>query len=285
MIVNQNTIKDDLYKFDVTTVEYASPRDFMNAAKKGAKRSSYHAETGWAGGTRDYFERGLKGDVLDYCDAAEDKITQFGNVAIEEYERTLSQNTVHGVLDYQAAMAGNPACMFGVTIDPTDRSPVDLYIDPWVSGGIRAYAIQQRGIAILALVQALQMYRPVHAYILKGSHHTQARKTAKDTIQTLQIPTQPMDLARASFLLCSPTVNRLGFLAAIYEAHKTSQRCPSPQMTYSDWQRQKLGGWLAAKHGVSSYLYLHRMASNDGFWSSEERTIAWIKAQLHKFIA
>ena len=126
-------------------------------------------------------------------------------MALSDYALDFDYNPVYGMLDYQAMLVGNPACMYGPTIVETDRSPINIYIDPWVSGNVRASVINARGVGILALVQALSVFRPVNAYILKGSRHRPARA---DTIQTLQVPTAPMDLARASFILCSPTVNR-----------------------------------------------------------------------------
>jgi hypothetical protein len=270
---------------NVTLAEYENGRDLIKTADAGIALNS-ETMSMWkdneAGGSLEYLKRGLRGEVTDFLRAGEKLIDKFSNVAVEEYENTLTANMTHGALDYTAAMAGDPMCMYGMSVDRTDRSPVDLYIDPWVSGAVSAGAIQARGIATLALVQALSVYRPVYAYIVKGSHF---KPKKADTIQTLQIPTQPMDLSKASFMLCSPALNRRGFLNAINAVHKSKTFCSSPPMSATSWQRDKLGGWMAERHGVESYLYLHKMDSSEGFWSSEAKTIEWLKAQLVKFVA
>lgn len=279
MITNLETIKDLGHK--VMVVNYDNPRDLIKQRARSV--DTYGGEvnpTTWSGGTVDYFERGLRGQVLDFVDAAADKVTQFGNVALQDYAIDFEYNLTYGVLDYGAMMAGNPACMYGATVVETDRSPIDIYIDPWVRGEVSASVIAARGVGILALVQALSVLRPVNAYILKGSHHNPAKT---DTIQTLQIPTAPMDIARASFILCSPTVNRQGFLNSIHAAHKTKRHCSSPPMNAARWQRDGMPKWMAERNGVRDYLHLTGMF-DAGMWGNDERVIAWIKEQIAKFV-
>ena len=270
----------------VTVAEYTSPRDFLSAYKVGKSLDKYNTDvtsaTDWLGGTADYFERGMTGYVSDYVRAARDLVAEFSNVAVRELALTTEANMINGVLDYTVAMAGNPMCMYGAVIDETDRSPVDLYVDLWVQGDIAAPTISFRGAAILALVQTLSLYRPVSTFIVKGS---QFSPKSADTIQTLQIPTSPMDLSVASFMLCSPTVNRHGFLTAINAVHESKSHCGSPPMSISKWQANEMGGWMADRRGVRDYLYFARMdGSGPVNWSSQRDTLAWMKAQLHRFV-
>ena len=264
-----------------TLGEYSSPRDFLRAVSDGRKLCYDSPQSKWAGGTYDYFKRGMVGGVDDYMGAADKLVTQFGNVAISEFTAGLDANLVHGVLDYGAAMAGDPMCMYGATITETDRAPVEIYVDPWVNHSVSADAVQKRGIAVLALVSALAVYRPVNAYILKTSCYSPRRA---NTIQTLAIPTQPMDLSRASFMLCSPTVNRHGLLHSIYKVHKCRKHCGSPPFS-SGWADRRAGAWLAERHGTSAYIHLKGMRNDNGFWSTETDTVAWIKRQLEKYVA
>lgn len=266
----------------LTVAEYSDMSAMVRVAKEGIKKYDYDAsDTSWQGGTLDYLTRGAAGHAFDFVDAAADLVDKFSNLAIQDYGIDLEQNLQVGVLDYNIAMAGDPMCMFGPSMTQTTKAAVNIYIDPWTSANIRPAAMQERGVAMLALVQALQIYRPVNVYLVKGSRFTP--KNA-DTIQIARLPTVPMDLARATFALCSPTVNRIGFLSAIQAVHKSPGRCPSPPLTNSKWQLNNLGGWLAEQHGVTDYVYLPRMSSENGFWTTETNTVEWVKSQLHKFI-
>lgn len=269
------------YHNTLTVAQYDSPRDMVRQSEKGVKRRGRRGfSTSSAGGTPDYLARGVRGQVTDYVDAAKGLIDKFANVAIEQHAVTLEQNMTTGMLDYSAAMAGDPMCMFGATIDRTDRSPVDIYVDPFVSGGVSASSIEKRGVAILALTQALSVYRPVNVYMVKGSKYSPKKA---NTVQIMPVPTQPMDLTRASFILCSPTVNRHGFFHAINEVHCHAKECPSFPMDGAAWQTECMGGWIAAQHGVTDYLFLRTMFTKG--WTTEQEVVDWIETQLNKFIS
>jgi len=262
-----------------TLARYSSLRDFYKQAKsrKGARGQ---IPTDWAGGTWDYFERGISGNVTDFSDAARAKVTQFGNVALRDYAVDYEYNVVHGALDYAAMEAGNPACMYGPTITETDRSPVHIYIDTWTSGMIDPDVMRARGIGILALVQALSIYRPVQVYITKTSHFSPKRE---DTLQIVQLPTQPMDLARATFALCSPTVNRIGLLSSIHSVHDCNDFCPSPRFSNGPWASARAPNWVAERLGVQNKLFMPGSISAK-FWNNDTKVIAWIKEQIEKFV-
>ena len=279
MIVTQ--LGEGARKF--TLAAYASPRDLLKQTERGDKLRGRRFSTrdSWAGGTYEYFTRGMIGAVADYVKAADKLTTQFGNAALEDYGVTLDANVVQGVLDYSAALAGDPMCMYGATIEEHDRSPIEIYVDPWVSGEVAASAIERRGIVVLALVQALSLFRPVRTYILKGSRHLPARA---NTVQTLEVPTMPMDLSKASFMLCSPTVNRHGFLSSINAVHGTKKECGSPPLPSGVFRGDGMASWLAERHGVKDYVHMEGMWTNDQKWATDEGAVDWVKAQLAKYV-
>lgn len=266
----------------VTLVEYDSLRDLAKTVRKAYSIGVPANPSDWAGGTSDYFLRSCERGDPSFVKAADKYVTQFGNVAIQDHARTLEMNMVQGALDYQTAMAGNPMCMYGTTIEETDRSPVELYIDPWVSGSVSAENVRRRGVGVLALVQSLSVYRPVRAFIVKGSRFTPRNS---DTVQVLSIPTAPMDTARAAWMLASPSLNRQGFLIALNGVYDTSKPCSSPPMSSVHWQEEEMPRWFAKRNGVKDFLFMRRMTGEERQWNSDAATIAWINDQLDRFIS
>jgi len=262
-----------------TLAQYSNLRDFSRQATS-KKRARGCVSADWGGGTWDYFQRGMAGEVTDYVNAAKDKATQFGNVALEDYGIDYGYNVVHGALDFAAMEAGNPACMYGPTFRETDRSPIHIYIDTWTRGDVSAQTMTNRGAGILALVQALSIYRPVVVYITKLSRYS---PRSADTIQIVPIPTQPMDLARATFAMCSPTTNRIGLLSSIHAVHSCDEYCASNPFSKAEWAKSHAPGWLADHFGVKDYLFMGRTSSSS-FWNKDTDVIAWIKAQIERFV-
>lgn len=278
MIINEHKIAG--FRKPVTVCEYTSVNDFIKQAKRGRYLSGQGVSSNWEGGTFDHMERGLRGRVPDFIDNGKSKMGEYTNVAVQNYAVDFDYNPTYGVLDYGAAVAGNPAYMYGATVMETDRSPIHIYIDTWVSGDVSPKTIEKRGIGILALIQTLSLFRPVNTYIAKGSEYTPKKA---DTIQLLQIPTSPMDLSRASFMLCSPTINRQGLLNSIYAVHNYHKHCPSYPMSDRRWQKHSLPKWVAEQQGVTDYIHMTGMFESN-FWNSDVRVIEWIKKHVQKYV-
>jgi hypothetical protein len=279
-------VDEDKSKFkpsrNFTLIEYASLSDFASHVKKAVQIGVQANDTKWAGGTLDQFYTCAERGDLKLAEKAREHVKNFANVAVLDHGIEFEYNMHHGVLDYQTAMTGNPMCMYGATITESNRSPVHVYVDTWTEAGIDPSIMMRRGIAILAFVQALSIYRPVHCSIVKGSEFSPKRMP---TVQTLQIPTAPMDLARAAWMLASPMVNRQGFLLAIHGAYRNRDFCPSPQFP-GGWQNTPdMPRWMAERHNVKDIMHMKRMVSNDlANWKSDAASVAWVKKQLDIYI-
>ena len=79
-----------------------------------------------------------------------------------------------------------------------------VFCDIVSSGGIGAKQLQKRGAAVLALVRALSVNRPVTVYAVAGMKDSRAYGSA---FVMVNIP-QPLDLARAAFMLAHPASAR-----------------------------------------------------------------------------
>lgn len=95
-------------------------------------------------------------------------------------------------------LAGQPDCMQHRVMVESESTPVGIYVCTSSSAGVNADQMRVRGVAILALVMKLQMVRPVELYLTSelGSNNA-----TKSTYQVITIPSRPLDLSVASFVL------------------------------------------------------------------------------------
>lgn len=98
-----------------------------------------------------------------------------------------------------AFLAGDPESMRARTMMQSPKGPVTIWFSPVCSAAISVEDARRRGLAVLALVLALQRVRPVHVRIVtaygKGDH-------------TVQIRTEPMVLAEAAHCLTATSFYR-----------------------------------------------------------------------------
>ena len=263
-------------------VEY----DNLYEVEKTRREQKYYAgkhakDTKWAGGTVPEFYKGCLSGDLWYAEQAEKFVNEFSNIAIKDYEATLEWNDQTGELDYEAATAGEEQYMYGPTIEQTDTAPVSIYVDAWTSAMIPTSDMRRRGIAVLALVQALSVYRPVNAYVVAGCRHM---PTKSDVLQVCRVPTNPMDLPRAAFMLGSPMFFRQGLLPLVYEHAMTRAQCGVPLLQNGKWQGAEMGEWLAEKEGVHEALLLPYMMGREHQWGSDDAVLEWVKQQMKRYL-
>lgn len=275
----QETIKDVTPRMrSLELAQFDNVQD-LSRYVKNAKRKERFVDAKWAGGTMaEYHKRSYDGDDK-YMNRADQFVEQFSNIALSDYDVDLDYNTQYGVLDYQAAMIGDPACLFGPTMMETERAPVNIYVDTWTSCTIATSAMTMRGVAVLALVRALSVFRPVIVKVTSGMHH---RPSRKNIIMTMPIPTAPMDISIASWALGSPQSFRCGFLGAVYEVADDGRSCGIPRLDDVTWQSREMGNWLAARDGVNDVVHLPFMMDN-GQWRSEDYCLRWVQSQLARF--
>lgn len=94
-------------------------------------------------------------------------------------------------------LANSPECMRHKTQVPTDVAPVSVYVSTTCSGSIEDDVMLARGVAILALIMKLQAIRPIDLYMLAETHG----QTDGEFLQVIHIPTQPLNISVAAFVL------------------------------------------------------------------------------------
>ena len=263
-------------------VRFTDAGDMMRAATNLTHNKGYHDTTssGWYGGSVDRLkECAVRGDDK-YVAEAEPLIREFGNLALQDYTVEMEYNTQYGVLDYATAQAGDPMCMFGLMEEETDRAPVQVYVDTWTSCTVSSKAMRMRGVAVLAFAMALSTFRPVRVSLLTGMSHS---PTKTNIIQTVDVPTAPMNISMAAWMLCDPIVFRRAMLSLPWTIAKSDAVCGIPPLSNRTFQDKHMADWMAARSGVTDCVHLGKMMGAEE-WANEEFVLNWIKMQLARFM-
>lgn len=99
-------------------------------------------------------------------------------------------------------------------------TPLTIYVETLVSGGVDHNNLIQRGTAILAFVLAMNAIRPVEIYAVSIAKPHGCGGTGITGGVVVKIPSKPLDLERAAFMLCDPAYYRRIAFAAMYEHAK-----------------------------------------------------------------
>lgn len=264
-------------KRKVTFAQYASVNDFATQLGKSKFAAGYDRRNdyGWAGGSvADTLRDCERGDE-QYAREAEKWIDRFSNVALEQYALDLEHNTQFGMVDVGAWMAGEPEHLCGPTFTPTDRAPIAITMDQWIWCGIKTRTIKRRGVAAMALLQALSLFRPVMLYVVLANRHVPSRT---DCIQVIPAPTTPMDTSRTGVMVAAPRFVRSGMMPMLHEHAKSDAPCSIPALQAGlGWQTHKLARWLAPRLGVDddNIIHLPAMQSPQEFGNDRDAQ-AWV---------
>lgn len=236
----------------------------------------------WAGGDENTALRGCRGEDATYADRADKFVTQFGNVAIQDVAVDMEFNVEQGELDIGAWQQGEPDHLYGPALTKTDRAPIAITVDQWIWAGCKPATIERRGVSVMALAQALSIYRPVMLYVVLGNRHTPSKTNA---VQVIPAPSNPMDTARCAFMLAAPPFVRAGMMPMLHQIAQSSAFCGIPDLSAgTDWQTTQLGKWLAPRLGVEegNVVHLPMMLTNQEF-GNDASAQAWVKRNVEKY--
>lgn len=275
-------ITPDTYdgKRKVKLATYASINDFADELERSDYAKSYderhHGLEDWAGGDlKKTVEKSRRGDER-YARQAEKWVEQFSNVALQDYALENEHNTQFGMVDVGAWLAGEPEHLYGPTITHTDRAPVAITLDQWIQCTVPTDAIVRRGVAAVALTQALSMYRPVVLYIVLANRHT---PSSTDAVQIIPAPTSPMDSARAGLMVAAPYFVRAGMMPMLHHIAQDNRPCGIPALSAGRrWQTHQLPKWLAPRIGVNPENMIHLpMMYNTQEFDNDANALAWVR--------
>lgn len=155
----------------------------------------------------------LKGDTrnLDAAMKLIDKM-QDEHIFLEGLP-TYAPAIVGSFANVPASIMGHPMDMFAkqsIELE-SDLSPITIYIETVVSGGVSVTELNARGVCCLAFALAMNNVRPVEIYALSPG-----RPYGGDTaIIATRIASSPMDISRAVFMLTDEAYARKMNFAAM----------------------------------------------------------------------
>jgi hypothetical protein len=129
----------------------------------------------------------------------------------------MQSSIVGSIVNVPAAIMNHPKSMFRRVISETSNlnAPLTIYIEVVVSAGVSHKELMNRGIAVLAFCMAMQAIRPIEVYTVNCGGTNQSG--CAGTI--VKIASQPLDLARAAWMLTNPGYARSLAFASIQHVH------------------------------------------------------------------
>lgn len=117
------------------------------------------------------------------------------------------------------ALMGAPYDMFNVVQSENESilSPIKIFVETTVSAGLTNSELVNRGVAVMAFALAMSMVRPIELYAASFGH-IESKSCEQVCGAIVRIPTSPLDLERATFMLTAPGYcRRLAFPAMNYQ--------------------------------------------------------------------
>lgn len=216
------------------------------------------AEEGWDEGTAK-----VKAAVLRDFTAVSDKI-----------ERPHYVYDVEGSdVDVARYLSGEPEVWLHEEVRITEgpgRRVFDLVVNCAVSSGVSAETIMQRGAAIVALIQAMELAGHGVSLTLQARIKSWASESGRIEVP-LKTADQPVDLPRLAFALVHPSAFRRHIFAAMERLPLTNELNVGPHGNYGQPDEGKA-------EGAQLYFGGAHLRSRD--WSNPKVVDAWIVSTL-----
>jgi len=168
-------------------------------------------------------------------------------------------------------IAGYPENARRLDISESERAPIRIFVNPFLSASVTLEQGLKRGITIAALASRLQMTHPVEL-VLVAAHGTWGGKDPSSiwNLITVNIGVLPIDMSVLAFLLARPEVYRRLMLPVSHD------------MGMSSWDSKAAGPEaIKSKLGLTEHdLYIGALVLGDKLMTSP---IEWINEQVERF--
>lgn len=254
--------------------EYTTFADPVEYCKYLTDVASSYSNSGEKSFYGDTYEQGLNSLIHGspkYLQQAQDLINKMADAQIFSLHQPIIETSVVGFApNVPAFLAGQPKDMYTIynSEDENTTTPINIYVETLVSAGISHEQLIHRGVAVLAFVLAMNNIRPVELYTVCIGH-----SSGKTTGIVCKVPSKPLSLEQATFMLCDPVYYRRLAFASIYEHAKRntgSIRWPFDDIPTSDTYTEKLRKYLNLEpHDVfikGGYLFDETMKNNPIQW-------------------
>jgi hypothetical protein len=251
------------------TVSYQAFTDLGSLAQAATGLRETGAD--WAGASRAVAQRRAVEGNLALVDRADRLLDQIEtDLDLTGLSRQSVPALAGGAPCVPAMLSGHPLTMRARRPVASPRGELTIMVSLWITAHAKHDAIARRGVAVLALVRALALVRPVRLLIVSPSDGYRNRST----LVTAPVDTAPLDLARACWALTAPELLR--------------QLCIpiEEQMLGTDYAGGRLfsgdaGAVVARLIDAESHLYIPdlRAAEMDHF-ATDSAALAWLQSTL-----
>lgn len=210
-----------------------------------------------------------------YAAMADKLLSQLSDVSDGVPIREWAPNVMGAYPIVPEFLSGMPTCMRSMDASETTLAPLNVIVSSTCSAGIDRKVMTQRGVAVLALIQKLQMVRPVELWILVEGNDD---KTKDNLFELIRVDTKPLSVAHACFALAN-----VGFARQLTYAHMHK---------FHGWR----GGWPQSYHasGYDAIVRRECCFSPEDLWIRSGHfsdsllardSVAWVNQQLAKYTA
>lgn len=192
---------------------YNSPEQFLSAAKALPPSFFSDIDPEWSNGTsaqaKTYLEYGSD-KYLDQAKALIDKMQLNGLFA--HGQKLWMPSVVGAFPNVPNAIMNLPETMYQLeeTDIQSETTPLKVYVELGADWRVAAEDLIKRGVAIMAFALAMKQVRGIELYCVSSvcPNYDLRQSSAATIIQTIRLETNPLDLERATYMLCDPSMYR-----------------------------------------------------------------------------
>ena len=227
----------------------------------------------WAGGKKSACVRGMNGLSDQYVSASDKLMDRIEPMLdLETSGRRVLPAMAGGAVNVPAHLSGSPLAMRMRRPDMSDRGEIHVFASFLTSASVDKALLEMRGAALLALVRAIGITRPVRltVFCMWSNRYW----------LSFDVESSPLDLQRAAFALSSPTILRqMGHGLLFYHAAPYASTAPSG----AD-QINRVARTLSDAQGVNPehVVITPDLVSGDGLvaFQDPETAARWVQGQL-----
>jgi len=228
-------------------------------------------DAGWAGATRAQAQRRAIEGNLDLVARADRLLDQIEtDLDLSSLSRQSVPALAGGAPCVPAMLSGHPLTMRARRPVTNPAGEIAILVSAFISATISHNVIARRGAAVLALVRAVALVRPVRLVIFSPSdgHH------GRSALLSVPIETAPLDLARAAWALTSPEFLRQ-ICIPIENDLLGDSYAGGPPFTGD------AGAAVAGLLGADSYLALPDLRNtNSQPFKTDRAALGWLQSNL-----
>jgi hypothetical protein len=225
----------------------------------------------WAGATRAQAQRRAIEGNLDLVARADRLLDQIEtDLDLSGLSRQSVPALAGGAPCVPAMLSGHPLTMRARRPVASPAGEVTILASAFISASISHDVIARRGAAVLALVRAVSLVRPVRLVIF----YADSGKGTRSSLVSVPIETAPLDLARAAWALTAPEFLRQLLLPI---CDKTLGKDYNQGQPFTG----DAGAAVAGLLGAESYLALpDLLSSNSTAFKTDRAALEWLQSNL-----